>query len=239
MGLSCAILEDSPNSSRLLESYIYKMPTLQMNGVYQDFDSLEMALSKESIAILFIVFSKKDDIAYNYLKKLPQSISLILHSSDTALAIDAYQIQAVDFLTMPIQVDLLRDAIQKAIMARVMNLNEQNKLENILKKKYFFIKSDYKIVKITINEILFVEGLGEYIRIHTTQNKIVTLLALSKLLEILPNYQFISIHRSYIINIDKINFIQNNIVSIGANQLPISKSRKKIFLNFINSSGLL
>ena len=239
MGLHCAILEDRPNSSRLLESYIYKISTLQMNGVYQDFDSLEAALQKAPVAILFVVFDQLDSSHYDFLQNLPQQPSIIVHSANANLALDAYKIQAVDFLQMPIEIELLRDAIQKAVTARVINLNEQKKLEHLLKKKYFFVKSDYKIIKIAIQEVLYIEGLGEYIRIHTTQFKIVTLLSLSKLLEVLPRHQFIHIHRSYIVNIDKINFIQNNLVSIGKQQLPISKSRKKIFLSFIDSNGLL
>lgn len=99
---------------------------------------------------------------------------------------------------------------------------------------YFFIKSGYKIQKILINEIIYIESMGDYVRFFLEDKKIVTLLSLSKILELLPKEKFVQIHRSYIINFEKINFIQNNIISIGQYQLPISKSRKKELMEIIN-----
>ena len=99
---------------------------------------------------------------------------------------------------------------------------------------YFFIKSGYKIQKILINEIIYIESMGDYVRFFLEDKKIVTLLSLSKIIELLPKEKFVQIHRSYIINFEKINFIQNNIISIGQYQLPISKSRKKELMEIIN-----
>lgn len=99
---------------------------------------------------------------------------------------------------------------------------------------YFFIKSGYKIQKILVDEIIYIESMGDYVRFFLEDKKIVTLLSLSKIIELLPKEKFIQIHRSYIINFEKINFIQNNIISIGQYQLPISKSRKKELMEIIN-----
>jgi len=99
---------------------------------------------------------------------------------------------------------------------------------------YFFVKSGYKIQKIMVDEIIYVESIGDYIRFYLDDKKVVALLALSKIIELLPSDKFIQIHRSYIINIEKINFIQNNIISLGQYQLPISKSRKKELMDVIN-----
>ncbi|MCK5677804.1 MAG: LytTR family transcriptional regulator [Flavobacteriaceae bacterium] len=99
---------------------------------------------------------------------------------------------------------------------------------------YFFIKTGYKIQKIIINEIIYIESMGDYVRFFLEDKKVVTLLSLSKIIKLLPKEKFIQIHRSYIINFEKINFIQNNIISIGQYQLPISKSRKKELMEIIN-----
>jgi DNA-binding LytR/AlgR family response regulator len=105
-------------------------------------------------------------------------------------------------------------------------------------ENYFFIKTGYKIQKVLINEIIYIESMGDYVRFFLEDKRIVTLLSLSKLNDILPKNKFIQIHRSYIINFEKINFIQNNIISIGSYQLPISKSRKKELMGIINSKLL-
>jgi len=99
---------------------------------------------------------------------------------------------------------------------------------------YFFIKSDYKIQKIIIDEIIYIESMGDYVRFYLENKRVVALLSLAKLIELLPEEKFIQIHRSYIINFEKINFIQNNIISIGQYQLPISKSRKKELMKIID-----
>ncbi|MCK5637803.1 MAG: LytTR family transcriptional regulator [Flavobacteriaceae bacterium] len=99
---------------------------------------------------------------------------------------------------------------------------------------YFFVKSGYKIQKIMVKEIIYVESMGDYIRFFLDDKKVVVLLALSKIIKLLPKENFVQIHRSYIINLEKINFIQNNIISIGQYQLPISKSRKKELMEIIN-----
>jgi DNA-binding LytR/AlgR family response regulator len=99
---------------------------------------------------------------------------------------------------------------------------------------YFFVKSGYKIQKILIDEIIYVESMGDYIRFFLDDKKVVVLLALSKIIELLPKGKFIQIHRSYIINLEKINFIQNNIISLGQYQLPISKSRKKELMEIVS-----
>lgn len=99
---------------------------------------------------------------------------------------------------------------------------------------YFFVKSDYKIQKIIIDDIVYIESLGDYARFYLEDKKIMTLISLASLISVLPKEKFIQIHRSYIINFDKINFVQNNIISIGNYQLPISKTRKKELMDLIN-----
>ncbi len=103
---------------------------------------------------------------------------------------------------------------------------------------YFFVKSGYKIQKILVDEIIYVESMGDYIRFYLEDKKVVALLSMARIISFLPADRFIQIHRSYIINMEKINFIQNNIISLGQYQLPISKSRKKELMDFINSKLL-
>ena len=103
---------------------------------------------------------------------------------------------------------------------------------------YFFVKSGYKIQKIEIDQIIYVESMGDYIRFFLEDKKVVALLSMAKIIQYLPEEKFIQIHRSYIINLEKINFIQNNIISLGQYQLPISKSRKKELMDIIHSKLL-
>ncbi len=102
---------------------------------------------------------------------------------------------------------------------------------------YFFVKSDYKIVKINFAEVIFIEGMREYVRIHTENHKVMTLLSMQKMEEMLPSSMFARIHRSHIVNLSKIKEIQGNTVYLGNQQLPVSKSYKEQFLKQINRYG--
>ncbi|MCP4438706.1 MAG: response regulator transcription factor [Aureispira sp.] len=235
MAINCIILEDSPHNSQLLESHIYKLPSLNMVQVCQDFDSLETALTTiEDIEILFLVVEELDATHYVFLDKLPQRPFIIVHSGKEQLAIEAFKLQVVDFLPKPLNFEALSTAVKKVLDLTV----DPSLLDGWARKKYFFVKSDYKIVKIDFDEILYIEGMGEYVRIYATNQKVITLLSLAKLAKILPP-SFIRTHRSYIINLDRVDFIQTNSVMIGDNELPISKSQKKPFLKHINENGLL
>jgi len=127
------------------------------------------------------------------------------------------------------------ERLAKRINTIVLN-NKKDYDSNI--EPFIFVKSDYKIIRIKINDIQFIESMREYVRIHTADQKVITLLSLSKLEELLPNHTFMRVHRSTIINIQKINFIQGNIISIGNEQISISKSQKDSIMDYVMKNGL-
>ncbi|MFN0203683.1 MAG: LytR/AlgR family response regulator transcription factor [Bacteroidia bacterium] len=96
-------------------------------------------------------------------------------------------------------------------------------------KNYIFVKSDYRIVRLPFTEILYIEGFGEYVRFHMLARKVISLQSMNKLEELLPTESFVRVHRSFIVNIDNINYIQNNMISVGDVSIPISKGKKNSF----------
>ncbi|MCH2046454.1 MAG: response regulator transcription factor, partial [Saprospiraceae bacterium] len=208
MAINCILLEDQPHSSQLLESHIYKLPSLNMVQVCQDFDTLEAALNTlENIEILFLVVETLDATHYTFLDTLSQRPFIIVHSGNEHLAVEAFKLQVVDFLPVPLDFEGLSTAVKRVLDLTV----DPSLLDGWARKKYFFVKSDYKIIKINFADILYIEGMGEYVRIYTPAQKVITLLSLTKLAKILPP-SFIRTHRSYIINLDKVDFIQTNSV---------------------------
>gem|GEM_PF-483069 len=241
MKLNCAILEDRPNSSRLLESQIYKLPSLQMVRVCPNLEELEKLFKEAKTELLFFVVDSITESQVAFWNALKERPILIFHPPHCNLAYRAFQMGALDYLTQPLDFKEFTKSIEKALNYKsFLQWNQTNsESANSSAHNYFFVKADYKIVKVNFEEILFIEGLGEYVRIYTENQKIVTLQTLNRLEKILPAANFTRIHRSHIINVDKINFIQNNIVSIGKYQLTISKSQKKDFLKIINKSAAI
>ena len=236
MTLKCILVEDSQGASRLIESFLYKISTVQVLGVCQDLDTLEQELKAQEVDALLLVLDQINLEDWMFLDKLPNRPAIILCSANN-LAIEAFNIRAADFIAAPAALDTVSQSIHKIITQRIAQQNEQLAIDK--KRNYFFVKSDYKIVKVDFDTILYIEGLGEYVRIYTENEKVVTLLSLAKLEKTLPKDDFIRTHRSYIINVNKIEFVQNNMITIGNNQLPISKSQRKTFLSFIDANGLL
>ncbi len=233
MLLKCAILQEPEFSNPLLESYLYKLPGVHVQGSFQDMESLEAQLQEIPADLLFLVVTQIRKEDFEFLEKLPKRPEIIIHSSNKEIAFDAYRIGAIDFLPLPLKLEDLSKAIR-----RVQQFIHPENANNKAGKSCFFVKSDYKIVRIGFPDILFIEGLGEYVRIHTKGKKIVTLLSLSRLEKLLPADHFFRIHRSYIIHIEKINYIQNHVVCIGQHHLSVSKSRRRELLAVINEFGL-
>ncbi len=212
-----------------------------MVRVCPNLEELERLLKEEKIELLFFVVEIISDSQLTFWKALKEPPLLIFHPPNCNLAYPAFQMGALDYLIQPLDFKDFAKGVEKALnyISFLQWKQSTSESANPSAHNYFFVKADYKIVKINFEEILFIEGLGEYVRIYTENQKIVTLQSLSRLEKILPSGNFTRIHRSHIINVDKINFIQNNIVSIGKYQLAISKGQKKDFLKYINKSGLL
>ncbi len=237
--MNSIIIEDSPNRSQLLQTHIYKRKDVKLIKIFQDFEGLINMLGCEKVGPVFLSMENFSDHQKEYLEKITPQPYFVLHKLANQSNNFSSGIQIMDFLNDPIDAKRFDFAISKAkLHFEALYGLPENKGEQLLRGRFFFVKADYKILKIDIDSIEYIEGLGEYIRICTTDQKIVTLLSMSKLMGLLPIDRFVRIHRSTIINLEKINFIQNNIVSIGRQQLNISKSRKKELINLISKYGV-
>lgn len=152
----------------------------------------------------------------------------VVHTSEHAYA--ALRAGAADVLLAPVTETDWLHCLSKSPATPVKNIS--------ITARQLFVKADYKIVSVWTDDILYIEGLREYVRICTEREKIITLLSMTRLGEVLPRNQFFRIHRSYIVNIHKILNIQGNTVTVGKELLPVSKGQKDDFLAFLNADGL-
>lgn len=236
MALKCLILEDELNKSKILEAFLYKIPGIQPLGVCQDLDCLQSNIEDQQPDLVFLDLEHLTTEQTQFLQRLNGQPLLIITSCNKDLAIEGFQLGVVDFILKPIDKHALEHALLRATHLR--QVQRTSTPEGVAEANYFFVKSDYKIVKIKLEDIIYIESLGEYVRFHLRKEKIVSLLSMAKLVQVLPSQRFFQIHRSYIINVDHLNFIQNQVVSIGKGQLPVSKARKSEFMKWVESKGL-
>ena len=241
---NCLIVDDERLAQELLENYVQKIPYLECVATCSTALEAMQYLAQNQIGILFLDIQMPDLTGIDFLRSLNQKPATILTTAYSEYALESYELAVVDYLLKPIEFDRFFKAVTKAITG-ISTTNPTPNLvppipssETAPSQNYFFIKTDKKIVKIAFDEVLYIEALQKYIRIHTLDKRIVSLFSLSKIQELLPKEQFIRIHRSFIINIDKMDSLEGNMVKIGAHILPISKGQKEAFMALLKQKGL-
>lgn len=232
--ISCLVVEDEPNAGQLLQDYIAKVPYLTLKGAC--FDALEALefLGHTQADLLFLDINMPDITGIELIHMLPKDQKIIFTTAYSDYAIQSYEYSAVDYLLKPITFKRFLMAVQKAAQL----LNEQPKTAVPPKaEEYLFAKSDKKMIRVNIRDIVYFEALKEYVCIHTKDRKIITYKRMKELLEKLPG-QFTRIHNSYIINGDHITRVEGNYVLVADKNLPIGISYRDAFAEFIQQRAL-
>jgi two-component system, LytTR family, response regulator len=231
---NCLIVDDEAPARKLLTEYVQKIPNLNCVGVLTNAIDTQVALRETPIDLLFLDIQMPDLTGLDLLKHLSEpKPTVILTTAYAEYAVASYQFLVADYLLKPITFERFFQAVN-----RVMALQPPVQPEKEVRTNHIFVKSEQKIVKIDLDQILYLESLREYVSIFTTTGRVVTLQSLSRFLEMLPSERFIRVHRSYIVHLDKIQSIENNMIRIGKAEIIISKSQKQVFLNFINKDML-
>ena len=250
MKLKCILVDDESLARKLLTSYIVKIPELELVATCENALQAKAALQKQAIDVMFLDIQMPDLTGIELLKMLKHKPITILTTAYSEYALEGYQLEVIDYLLKPISFERFILAVDKAreyldLKKLQSNQNTQQTeptneepSNTLIHKDYFFVKADYKIIKIIFDEIFYIEGLREYVRIHTQAQKVITLLSLNKLESVLPKNKFFRIHRSFIINLDKIQEIQGNMVVVDNQSLTVSKSQKEEFFELIKRHGL-
>ncbi len=229
---TCIIVDDEILARELIVSHLAKISEIEILAQCANAIEAKFALEKHQPDLLFLDISMPNLTGIELLRMLKKRPATILTTAYSEYALEGYELDVLDYLLKPIEFERFFKAVSKAIdwLEREKGLDNQIVANQKPKEEYFFVKADYKIVKVYFKDILFIEALQKYVRIHTLQERVVTLMSMSHLEESLPAAQFIRIHRSHIINLDKIESIEGNIVHIGKHQLPISKGQREAFL---------
>jgi two-component system LytT family response regulator len=228
MPLKCIAIDDEPPALELLKAYIGRFPALKLVHAFEDAISAAELLRQQPVDLLFIDINMPDITGIDLVRSLQQKPMVIFTTAYKKFAYDGFELDAVDYLLKPLEFDRFSKAVQKALDY----YQYKNAATPVQSAESIFVHAEYKLVKIPLHDIEYIESLEDYIRIHLSQEKpVMTLLSLKKILEKLPAAKFQRIHRSYIVHIDKVKAIHNRKVQLASSkELPISDS----YVNFIN-----
>jgi two-component system, LytTR family, response regulator len=241
---TCIIVEDEPLARSLLENYIQKIPYLHLVQSFSDpLKALEF-LRENSVDILFSDIQMPEITGITLLKILQKKPLIILTTAYSEYAIEGYELDVLDYLLKPITFERFLKSVEKASLRLTSNqVVPKDKpvaaiMPNVISpdsvQPFIFVKDGTKLVKIKLSEIMYIEGLKDYVAIYTPTQKIVSLQTIKSLEATLPEKQFIRIHNSYIVALEWIESIQREKVQIGKAFLPISDTYRKAFKDFID-----
>lgn len=236
--IRCAILDDEPMAVALLSKYVEKISSFELvKATTNPFEILEL-IAKTNIDVLFIDIQMPELTGIQMMEMLGNKTKFVITSAYSEYALKGYEHNVVDYLLKPISFDRFYKCIQKieslsqekpAPTVEVVTKTEEKPDE------FLFIKTDGKLVKINLNDLLFVEGLKDYLYLHLKNEKLIVLDTLKEFEAKLPASDFMRVHKSYIIRLDQIETIERNRVFIQKNVVPIGETYKIKFQDWVKS----
>lgn len=221
--INCVAVDDEPLALEVLKIYISKMPELNLEASFTD--SLEglAYLQKSNTDLLFLDIHMPNLNGFQLQEALQIKPLIIFTTAHKGYAVEAFEIDAVDYLLKPFNFTRFQIAVEKAFRRNRVKEKEDISLQHL------YIHSDYKILKLAFSDIIYIEALDDYVKIYTGTVAYLTLLSMKKILEKLPANNFIRIHRSYIVAKDKISFLQYRKIGLLNNiELPIGDTYRRL-----------
>lgn len=235
MILNCAIIDDEPLAAELLSSYAKKTPFLNLTGTYNSAISAIKELRSNPVDVIFLDIQMPELSGIEFAKILPKETRIIFTTAFNQYAIEGYKVNAMDYLLKPVSYDDFLKASNKALEW----FTTIHKQETYKRDRFILVKSEYKLYRISLDDILYIEGLKDYVRIYLGNgNKIMSLMNMKKLEDYLPKPEFMRTHRSYIVHMNKITTIDRFRIVFGNVYIPISDSYKESIQAYLDKHTL-
>ena len=232
MKLKCIITDDEPIARKGLQSYVERINFLELVGVCEDAIQLNNQLKSQQADLLFLDIEMPYMTGIELLNSLSNPPKVIITSAYAEYAIKGYDLEVSDYLLKPISFDRFLKAVNKVYDQLISS-------QTPVVQDYLFVKTSLKLEKIRFNDMRFIEGVENYVAIYTSDGKIITHTTLRTILQKLPPERFVQVHKSYLVNIDKIDSIEGNLLGIGKNKIPLSRTYKEAALEIILKNKLL
>lgn len=234
MTLRCWIIDDEPLALSLLESYVQKTSFLELTGKYSNALSAMKHLAGEKVDLIFLDIQMPEVNGMEFARIISDRTRIVFTTAFSEYALEGYKVSALDYLLKPFSFTDFLAAAKKALNWFEM-IDKHSASEAVKDSEGFFVKSDYKLLHLMYDDVLYIEGLKDYVKIYIEGNPkpILSLISLKSLEEDLPSDRFIRVHRSYIIHKNKIQSINKRRIIIGEKHIPMGDTYRKHFMTII------
>lgn len=226
--IRCLIVDDEPLVREILGQYVSQSDELQLVGTCKNANEVVELLQKESVDVLFLDIQMPGISGMALMKSLENPPLVVFTTAYDQYAVEGYEVSAVDYLLKPISPDRFKKAVEKV---REMIQYKKSSSRDL---NYMFIRADYQDIKVMFDDILYVEGLKDYVKVVTKEKRIITLTNIKGMLEKLPQDRFIRVHKSYIVAKDKVQTVKGTILTIDDKEIPIGLTFKDNFMKGMN-----
>jgi len=231
MVINCAIIDDEPLAAGLLKSYVLKTPFLNLIGTYSSALEAMKELRDNPAQLLFLDIQMPELSGIEFAKILPPDTKIIFTTAFQQYAIESYKVSAIDYLLKPISYDDFLKAANKALNW----FSSTSRQTATMKERFMFIRAEHKLVRISFDDILYIEGLKDYVRFYLEDgSKMMSLISLKTVEGYLPYPEFLRVHRSYIVHSPKIKQVDRLRLFIDDIQIPISETYRDEVLNYFD-----
>lgn len=234
--MTCYIIDDEYLAQEILEVYVAKVPFLELKGTFMSALEAASHLKEDKPDLLFLDINMPDLDGLSFIPMLNPKPMIILTTAYDQYALKAFELEVKDYLVKPFSFERFYKGVLRLYQEQSPKSRpekEEIKTEPKQEQEYIFLKVGHRIQKIAVCDIIFVEGMRDYLRIHTATEKIMTLLSFAKLEELLPSQGFARVHRSFLVAIDKIDHIEKNRIRIADQVIPISDTYVEPFLKML------
>ena len=236
MTISCAIIDDEPLAAGLLESYARKTPYLQLVGTYNSAILAMKDLRDNPVQLLFLDIQMPELSGVEFAKILPKDTRVIFTTAFPQYAVEGYKVNALDYLLKPISYDDFLKSTDKAL--EWFSIIQRQ--DAYRRDRFMFVKTDYKLQRVNLDDILFIEGLKDYVRFYLKNGeKVMSLMSMKKLEEYLPRPEFLRTHRSYIVHMTETPLVDRFRIVFGENYIPVSENYKDDVQNYFDIHTLV
>lgn len=236
MILSCAIIDDEPLAAELLASYVSKTPGLRLAGVYESAVTAMKELRERPVDLLFLDIQMPELSGLEFATLLPKDTRIIFTTAFDRYAIDGYKVDAADYLLKPVSYDRFAASVNKVI--EWFETNERRK--TAARDRFVYVKSEYKLIRLDFDDILYIEGLKDYVKIYfeAPRKPVLSLVNMKRVEDCLPSPQFMRVHRSFVVNMAKVSMVDRGRIVVGDVFIPVSESYKGQVQEYLDSHSL-
>lgn len=237
--MKCIIVDDEPIARKGIEKLVNQISQLELLDKFNSAKSASEYMQTVQVDLVFLDIQMPGINGIEFAKSIPKQTLIIFTTAYSEYALDSYEVDAIDYLVKPINPAKLRKAVDKAITYHSLLIDEEKKSVEHIEDEHIFVKSDRRFFKVKLKDILFIEGLKDYVIIQMDGQRIITRMNVKNMHDLLPKNIFLRINRSYIVNKNHIDSFDNNDVFIRNHEIAIGNSFRDIFFEEFMKNRLL